>query len=35
MTGHDVGGGHGVKVVLVAAALAHLAHIHARGHVVA
>ena len=34
MTGHDVGGGHGV-VVLVAAALAHLAHIHARGHVVA
>ena len=34
VAGHDVGGGHGV-VVLVAAALAHLAHIHARGHVVA
>ena len=34
MAGHDVGGGHGV-VVLVATALAHLAHIHARGHVVA
>ena len=34
MTGHDVGGGHGM-IVLVAAALAHLAHIHARGHIVA
>ena len=34
MAGHDIGGGHGV-VVLVATALAHLAHIHARGHVIA